>query len=79
MLNAVPLKNRLRVWIRGLNSTIIRIINNNSSIRNGKFGHYIYYKTNEMTKPKFIKLMGFKGDYKTCVLTELEQWITKCK
>ena len=63
----------------GLNSTIIRIINNNSSIRNGKFGHYIYYKTNEMTKPKFIKLMGFKGDYKTCMLTELEQWITKCK
>ena len=60
-----------------LNSAIFRIINNNSNIRNGKFGHYIYYKTNEMTKPKFIKLLGFKGDYKTCALTELEQWITK--
>ena len=49
-----------------LNTSIVRNINSDISIRNGKFGHYIFYKTHLMTKPKFIKLAGFKGNYNTC-------------
>ena len=37
-------------------SGIVRKINQDSSIRNGKFGHYIFYKTSKMKKPKFISL-----------------------
>ena len=27
------------------------------SVRMGKYGKYVYYKTKSMTKPKFIKVM----------------------
>ena len=38
------------------NLNLIRIIDENLSIRNGKFGHYIYYKTNKMKTPKFFEI-----------------------
>lgn len=50
----------------GKESNILRIITNDISIRNGKFGHYIYYKTNKMKKPKFINLKKFNNDYMEC-------------
>jgi DNA topoisomerase-1 len=60
-----------------LNTSIVREINNEISIRNGKYGHYIYYKTKKMTKPKFIKLGGFKGDYNTCPKEQIEDYVSK--
>ena len=53
----------------------VRKINENASIRNGQYGDYIFYKTEKMKTPKFIKLQGFKGDYRTCPISLLEQWI----
>ena len=41
-------------------SSIIRQLDGDTSIRNGKYGHYVYYKTNKMKKPKFIKIRGIK-------------------
>ncbi len=61
------------------NSSIVRTINSNASIRNGKYGQYIYYKTDKMLKPNFIKLQGFSGDYLKCPLTELELWINNTR
>jgi DNA topoisomerase-1 len=58
-------------------SKVTRMINENASIRNGKFGHYIYYKTNTMKKPKFIALKKYKIDYLNCDLEELENIINK--
>lgn len=58
-----------------LNSSIVRTINDNISIRSGKFGNYIFYKTIHMTKPKFIKLDGFKGNYNTCVKEDIERFV----
>ena len=49
---------------------------NANMIRNGKFGHYIFYKTEKMTKPKFIKLKAFKGDYNTCPEEEIERFVS---
>jgi DNA topoisomerase-1 len=51
-----------------------RVIDENTSIRNGKFGDYIFYKTKTMKKPQFIKLNGFKEDYKTCDVNSLIKW-----
>ena len=56
-------------------SNMIRVLDNNFSIRNGKYGHYIFYKTEKMSKPRFIKLAGFKHDYKTCDKDVLINWI----
>lgn len=52
-----------------------RVIDENMSIRNGKFGDYIFYKKKTMKQPKFLKLKGFPGDYKTCDLSILMKWI----
>lgn len=39
-------------------SNVKRTLNNNLSIRTGKYGPYIYFKTNKMKKPKFLSLKG---------------------
>ena len=54
---------------------IVREINNKSSIRNGKYGHYIFYKTDTMKRPKFISLKKNKIDYMNCPIEELEEFI----
>ena len=56
-------------------TNIIRQISNNISIRRGKFGDYIFYKTAKMTKPMFLRIGGFKGDYKTCHVDILNNWV----
>ena len=57
------------------NPAIVRLINEDISIRNGKFGTYIFYKTHNMTKPKFIKFNKFKGNYNTCAKEEIEKYV----
>jgi len=39
---------------------ILKVLNKDISIRNGKFGPYVYYKTAKMKKPKFISLNKIK-------------------
>jgi len=46
--------------------SILRIIDTDTSIRRGKFGPYIFYKTSEMRSPKFITLKGFTGNWANC-------------
>ena len=63
-----------------IESSYSRIINKNLSIRNGKFGDYIFYKTPKMKSPKFLKLTEFikeygKDSYKTCELELICHWI----
>jgi len=56
-------------------SPIVRIVSDNISIRRGKYGEYIFYKTAKMKKPKFLKLDGCPEDYKTCHLVFLRDWL----
>ena len=63
------------------NSNIIRVIDSETSIRNGKYGDYVYYKTSKMKKPKFIKLNDFikehgVNSYKTCNIDVLKKWLS---
>ena len=55
-------------------SGILRIINEDASIRKGNYGNYIFYKNSKMKKPRFLKLDEFSGDYLTCELTVLQKW-----
>ena len=54
---------------------VVREISPNISIRNGKFGDYIFYKNNKMKIPQFFKLFGFKGDYIKGNKTIIQKWI----
>jgi DNA topoisomerase-1 len=45
---------------------IVRFINDDISIRSGKYGNYIFYKTIQMKKPKFISLKHFNKNIYTC-------------
>ena len=60
-------------------SSVIREISDDLSIRNGKYGPYIFYKTKSMKKPQFLKLAGFVledgEDYETCDNGRLIEWI----
>ena len=58
------------------NTGIVRIITNEISIRKGKYGDYIFYKTSKMSKPTFLKLGGFKEDYKTCNIKTFLEWFS---
>ena len=55
---------------------IIRILNENLTIRNGKFGDYIYYKTKSMLKPKFLDLKKYEDDYRDGDIKKLLKWIS---
>ena len=54
---------------------IIRVLTKEISIRNGKYGAYIYYKTEKMTKPKFLNIQKFKESYRHCSEEVLLKWI----
>ena len=59
---------------------IVRMIDEHTSIRNGRFGPYIFYKTVKMSKPEFIPLKGFAqvyGNYATCDVSLLKEWVAQ--
>ena len=57
------------------NNSLLRKIDENLSIRKGKYGDYIFYKTEKMKKPLFFKLNGFNDDYKNCSINNIRSWI----
>jgi DNA topoisomerase-1 len=61
------------------NKTVIRILNESTSIRHGKYGDYIFYKPKNSTKPEFISLKKYKGNYKNDSIHTILEWITKSK
>ena len=59
---------------------ILRTIDENTTIRYGRYGPYIFHKTAKMTKPAFIALKGFTeahGNYNTCDVAVFHEWIVK--
>lgn len=63
-----------------ITSSIIRVIDDNTTIRTGKYGDYIYHKKPEWKKPSFLKLTEFineygKDYYKTCELSIIKKWV----
>lgn len=56
---------------------IIRKLSESCSIRNGKFGNYVFYKTKDQKKPTFHSLQGFNQDVESCDEDVLVGWIEK--
>jgi hypothetical protein len=55
--------------------SIVRIFNSCVSIRNGKYGNYVFYKTPSMRKPLFYGLKGYHGNPKTCDYEEIKEFV----
>jgi hypothetical protein len=56
---------------------ILRTIDENTTIRYGRYGPYIFHKTQKMTKPAFVALKGFPeahGNYMTCDVAKIHEW-----
>jgi len=57
---------------------VMRIINNNITIRKGKYGPYIYYQNPDKEKPDFYNLKPFiqkKKNILKCEIKEIMEWI----
>lgn len=59
------------------NKNVLRVLNDNLSIRRGKFGAYVYYKTPSMSTPQFFSLKKFDHGFSTCERETLLEWIEK--
>jgi DNA topoisomerase-1 len=60
-----------KIAVKGM----VRVLTDEISIRNGKYGDYIFYKTSLMKNPTFLKIKGFTEDYKTCPVENIIEWI----
>lgn len=59
-----------------INSSILRTIDDSLSIRKGKYGPYIFYKTQFMTTPSFFNLTPkYKKSYESASIEELKIFI----
>jgi len=53
-------------------TSVLRVLTPSLSVRNGKFGPYIFYKTEKMKTPKFYDLKGFDQGFDS---EDLLDWI----
>ena len=73
--NSTSIIDGVAVTTIGDVTDIVRIVNNDMSIRKGNYGCYIFYKTAKMKKPKFISLKTFKLDYNNCSTSDIISWV----
>jgi DNA topoisomerase I len=65
----ITLEDVLVVLKEPKQTNILKVVTKDISIRKGKFGPYVFYKTNKMKKPKFISMKGVKMEEVT------EDWV----
>ena len=53
---------------------ILRILNTCLSVRNGKYGAYLYYKRADMKTPQFLNMKKFPDQFMTCPVATLVDW-----
>jgi DNA topoisomerase-1 len=54
---------------------VLRTIDNNMSIRKGKYGPYVFYQTPSMQKPAFYSMSKYKKGYMECDVSTFKQWV----
>jgi DNA topoisomerase-1 len=55
--------------------SVLRILDKRTSIRNGKYGHYVYFKTPDMKRPRFIPTKTYPGDYLKDSVDIVLEWL----
>lgn len=68
----------LETKTKSLPPNVLRVLTDKITIRKGKFGPYVYYKTEEKENPKFYNLKAFLQKEKNihqCEITEILTWL----
>jgi DNA topoisomerase-1 len=55
--------------------SMLRFLSPDLSIRKGRYGPYIFYKTSTMTKPKFLNCKKYEGELLSDETEKVIQWI----
>lgn len=55
-------------------SNIVRVLNIDFSLRTGKYGNYLFYKTKDMKKPKFINIKKYSGNMEIDDKNDIISW-----
>jgi DNA topoisomerase-1 len=63
------------VEMKSGNPSVLRIITKNLSIRKGRYGPYLFYQNQYMTKPQFLNLKKFPDNYHNCSPETLIAWV----
>jgi DNA topoisomerase-1 len=58
-----------------LSPGILRVITKYTSVRDGKYGAYVFHQPPKLKKPKFISLKDFKHNALLCDIALLLEWI----
>jgi DNA topoisomerase-1 len=77
-LNEITLSDIEKFLSRSSEKTeknVLRVLNNDMSVRKGKFGAYIYYKRKDMCKPEFLNIKKFNEGFLTCEKETLINWL----
>ena len=59
------------------NKLVLRIFTPSLSVRKGKFGPYLYYKTRTMDKPSFFNLRNFDQGFGVCSVKDMVDWVER--
>ena len=54
---------------------ILRVVNKYTSVRDGKYGAYVFHQPPKLKKPKFVSLKGFKHNALLCDIALLLEWV----
>ena len=80
-LEEITLDDIIPILTAKKHTSIVREIDDHTSIRTGKYGDYIFHKKPTWKKPRFLKLYEFvklhgQDSYKTCEISLLRKWIS---
>ncbi len=76
-INDITMEDLKKIMDGKPNPSILRTLNADFSVRKGKYGPYVFYKTAHMKKPKFLNIKQFNQGYTTCSAVELINWLCK--
>ena len=74
-LDKITLSEVIEVIQNDPSKNILREINENVSIRKGKYGAYVYYKRKDMEKPEFYNIKKFKEGFTYCDKDVFLEWL----
>jgi DNA topoisomerase-1 len=74
-LTISDVKNYLESNLKKQDNNVLRILNNDMSVRKGKFGPYVFYKRPDMVKPQFLNIKKFPEGFFACHEDTLISWL----
>lgn len=76
-LDEITLDDVIPLFKKEDDKSVLRKINESMSLRRGKFGNYVFYKTERMVKPEFFNIKTFDKCPITCDTEILIKWLTE--